>query len=421
MKIKESLNVTFDKTPPPSKTSPLVDDDLDEEEANKVTEKKNIENDIEDETLEVGEIVNIKESKNHPLDNVIGNLNQRTLRSQAQNQSNLFCFISTIEPKNVNEALKDESWIIVMQEELNQFITNDVWELVPHPKSRHIHEGRVVDPNFDDMVYIDFIFGMIGFNCLLTISEQIVPRFLLEFYGQFRLDYNSEGQILEFSVPSRGLYQTTPPALDEIKLYVQVEREEPLTRIRHSQTINVAENKILTREITPIMKTWVEIICENVFCLGGNWDHVLACLCHMLYCIATSTKYYLAFFVAKRMELVTKQARLIIPYGRPSTVASSSSAFDHPSSSHHVDEDDDENKEGTSRTSTPSPIRYVNPLSNEIPQVFSNPSENEQTMQNLFTRQTEILNRQVQLRDEHRSGLRSIGKGIKNLWKGKKK
>ncbi|GJT33854.1 retrovirus-related pol polyprotein from transposon TNT 1-94 [Tanacetum coccineum] len=37
-KIKESLNVTFDETPPPSKTSPLVDDDLDEEEAIKVTE-----------------------------------------------------------------------------------------------------------------------------------------------------------------------------------------------------------------------------------------------------------------------------------------------------------------------------------------------------------------------------------------------
>ncbi|GJT83371.1 retrovirus-related pol polyprotein from transposon TNT 1-94 [Tanacetum coccineum] len=30
-KIEESLNVTFDETPPPSKTSPLVDDDLDEE------------------------------------------------------------------------------------------------------------------------------------------------------------------------------------------------------------------------------------------------------------------------------------------------------------------------------------------------------------------------------------------------------
>nr|GEY18827.1 retrovirus-related Pol polyprotein from transposon TNT 1-94 [Tanacetum cinerariifolium] len=61
-------------------TSPLVDDDLDEEEAIKVTKKKIIKNDIEDETLEIDEIVNIKKSKNHPLENVIGNLNQRTLR-----------------------------------------------------------------------------------------------------------------------------------------------------------------------------------------------------------------------------------------------------------------------------------------------------------------------------------------------------
>ncbi|GJT15348.1 retrovirus-related pol polyprotein from transposon TNT 1-94 [Tanacetum coccineum] len=129
MKIKESLNVTFDETPPPYKTSPLVDDYLDEGEEIKITEKKNLENHIEDETFEIDEVVNIKESRNHPLENVLGNLNQRTLRSQAQNQSNFFCFISTIEPKNVNEALKDESWIIAMQEELNHFVANDVWEL----------------------------------------------------------------------------------------------------------------------------------------------------------------------------------------------------------------------------------------------------------------------------------------------------
>ncbi|GJV14065.1 hypothetical protein Tco_1359388 [Tanacetum coccineum] len=81
-KVKESLNVTFDETPPPSKTSPLVDDDLDEEEAIRVTEKKNLENDIVNKTLEIDEIVDIKESRNYPLENVIGNLNQRTLRSQ---------------------------------------------------------------------------------------------------------------------------------------------------------------------------------------------------------------------------------------------------------------------------------------------------------------------------------------------------
>nr|GEX63922.1 uncharacterized mitochondrial protein AtMg00810-like [Tanacetum cinerariifolium] len=71
--------MTFDETPPPSKISPLVDDGLDEEESIKVIEKKNLENNIVDETLEIDELVNIKESRNHPLENVIGNLNQRTL------------------------------------------------------------------------------------------------------------------------------------------------------------------------------------------------------------------------------------------------------------------------------------------------------------------------------------------------------
>ncbi|GJV88070.1 retrovirus-related pol polyprotein from transposon TNT 1-94 [Tanacetum coccineum] len=96
-KIEESLNVTFDETPPPSKTSSLVDDELNEEEAIKFIEKKNLENDIEDETLKIDKIVNIKESRNHPLEN-----------------------------------------IVAMQEELNQFIANEVSELVPQPRNMTI-------------------------------------------------------------------------------------------------------------------------------------------------------------------------------------------------------------------------------------------------------------------------------------------
>ncbi|GJT83073.1 hypothetical protein Tco_1057415 [Tanacetum coccineum] len=126
MKVKESLNVTFDESLPPTKLSPLVDDDVSEEEAIKNNIKVVNNNNIEDEYVEIDEVVNIKESKNHPLEQVIGNLNQRTLRSQAQNQSNFFCFISTIEPKNVNEDLGDESWVVAMQKELYQFIANDV-------------------------------------------------------------------------------------------------------------------------------------------------------------------------------------------------------------------------------------------------------------------------------------------------------
>ncbi|GKA13022.1 hypothetical protein Tco_0692568 [Tanacetum coccineum] len=79
--------------------------------------------------------------------------------------------------------------------------------------------------------------------------------------------------------------------------------------------------------------------------------------------------------------------------GRHST--SSSSAFDQPSSSHLNDDDDDGNDKGTSRASTPSPIRYVNSITNEVPQIFQNPPNIDPNMEPFYTRQTKIINRQV--------------------------
>ncbi|GJV74069.1 retrovirus-related pol polyprotein from transposon TNT 1-94 [Tanacetum coccineum] len=238
-------------------------------------------------------------SRNHPLENVIGNLNQRTLRSQAQNQSNFFCFISTIEPKNVNEALTDDSWIVVMQEELNQFIANDVWELVPQPRNitiigtkwvfrNKLYENDIVSRNKARLVaqgynqqegidydetyalvarlesirillayacaldfklfqmdvkhaflnsfineevyvaqplgFIDFekpdhvyklkkaLYGLkqtrkacfVEFECLLEISDQICPRFILEFYSQYQINYSDEGEMfIEFVIQNQ--------------------------------------------------------------------------------------------------------------------------------------------------------------------------------------------------------------------------
>ena len=44
--------------------------------------------------------------------------------------------VSQIEPKSVEEALQDDQWCIAMQEELNQFERNDVWELIPRDDSQ---------------------------------------------------------------------------------------------------------------------------------------------------------------------------------------------------------------------------------------------------------------------------------------------
>ena len=216
------------------------------------------------------------------------------------------------------------------------------------------------------------------------------------------------------------------------------------------------------------MKPWEEIIRDNVFCLGGNRDHVPSCLSLMLYCIATTTPFNLAYFMVKRMEYVRDRPSLLLPYGmlltrvfnsiirenpelrdgsyvmyprvmNPLTAhverkvrkdrgtrrsmfgQSSSSTPNQRSSSHHNDENEVGNDEETSRVSTPSPTRYVNSLTDEIPCVFENPPDIDPSLEPLYSRQTEILNRQIQIRDEHQGGLRSIGKGIRNLLGKKKK
>ncbi|GJX83145.1 hypothetical protein Tco_0332626 [Tanacetum coccineum] len=92
----------------PTKTSPLEDDDLVEEEAIEVNKTKSLGNDLEDKSLENNEIINIKELKSHPLDNVIGNLNQRTLRSQAQDKS-IFIVFFHHRTANSNDALQDDN------------------------------------------------------------------------------------------------------------------------------------------------------------------------------------------------------------------------------------------------------------------------------------------------------------------------
>ena len=64
---------------------------------------------------------------NHPQDQIIGNpSNGLRTRSSLRNICNNLAFISQIEPKNINDALDYENWMIVMQEELNQFERSEV-------------------------------------------------------------------------------------------------------------------------------------------------------------------------------------------------------------------------------------------------------------------------------------------------------
>ncbi|GKF87613.1 hypothetical protein Tco_0258490, partial [Tanacetum coccineum] len=75
-----------------------------------------------------------KWTKDHPLENVIISPSRRvSTRYQLQNEA-MFCyfdtFLTSIEPKNYKEALKESCWIEAIQEELNEFERLEVWELV---------------------------------------------------------------------------------------------------------------------------------------------------------------------------------------------------------------------------------------------------------------------------------------------------
>nr|GEY75141.1 ribosomal protein L7Ae/L30e/S12e/Gadd45 [Tanacetum cinerariifolium] len=63
------------------------------------------------------------------------------------------------------------------------------------------------------------------------------------------------------------------------------------------------------------MRRWEELICENVFGLGGNRDHLPNCLAHMLYCIVYEEQYNLAYFFVKRIKSARPNLTENLPYG----------------------------------------------------------------------------------------------------------
>ncbi|GJY98320.1 retrovirus-related pol polyprotein from transposon TNT 1-94 [Tanacetum coccineum] len=78
-----------------------------------------------------------KRTKDHPLDNIIGELERPiSTRLQLYEQA-LFCyynaFLTSVEPKNYKDALTQARWIEALQEELNEFEHLEVWKLIPHP------------------------------------------------------------------------------------------------------------------------------------------------------------------------------------------------------------------------------------------------------------------------------------------------
>ncbi|GKA16912.1 hypothetical protein Tco_0696749 [Tanacetum coccineum] len=186
-------------------------------------------------------------------------------------------------------------------------------------KNRCIHEGRVVDQLYFKSNSIEQMFTNIRFNCLFEINEPIVPRFILDFYSQvkvqtdehdyllisfmiqhefitlslsqfgqiLRIPYNGQAVFtnewdLAYSQETKGPYHTYLPIPDDIHRFLQLERVE-LNRVIKSQNVVLTPNQILTKELRQDMRRWEELIRENVFGLGWQTGTMFRLvLAHML-------------------------------------------------------------------------------------------------------------------------------------------
>nr|GEW54584.1 retrovirus-related Pol polyprotein from transposon TNT 1-94 [Tanacetum cinerariifolium] len=88
-----------------------------------------------------------KWTKDHPLHKIIGD-SKSSVRTRGQLANS--CLLSSIEPANVAEALRDDDWVSAMQEELDQFARLKVWRLVPRPEGKTVIKTKRIFKNKKD-------------------------------------------------------------------------------------------------------------------------------------------------------------------------------------------------------------------------------------------------------------------------------
>ncbi|GJR81360.1 putative ribonuclease H-like domain-containing protein [Tanacetum coccineum] len=79
---------------------------------------------------------NTRIHKDHPIDNVIGEVQSTVQTRRMSKPTSEQGFLSDIEPTSIAKALSDSSWVEAMQEELLQFKLQQVWILVDLPNGK---------------------------------------------------------------------------------------------------------------------------------------------------------------------------------------------------------------------------------------------------------------------------------------------
>ena len=135
--IEETTHIVFDESR--NLEEPNIFEDEIEDNSQKI-DRLNLEENVEENLERENPLPrDLRFSKNHPRELIIGEPSEGVRTRRGLNKEvNHSAFISTIEPTNIDQALSDEFWILAMQEELNQFVRNKVWELTTRPKDQSV-------------------------------------------------------------------------------------------------------------------------------------------------------------------------------------------------------------------------------------------------------------------------------------------
>ncbi|GJZ77913.1 hypothetical protein Tco_0642585 [Tanacetum coccineum] len=148
-------------------------------------------------------------------------------------------------------------------------MSNALRDIYKTLESRYAHEGRTIDPSFYNDLCDDSVskFIAIGFDCLLTLDEEMYPR----------------------------------------TIYEKVDKE--------GNTIYKFPNQIETNELSDHLRPCELFIRENVYFAIGNRDHTQAVIALMLYCLENGQPFNPSYFIVRRMYFFRDRKDKVLPYG----------------------------------------------------------------------------------------------------------
>ncbi|GJW34791.1 retrovirus-related pol polyprotein from transposon TNT 1-94 [Tanacetum coccineum] len=242
MKVEEFLNVTFDETPPPSKTSPLEDDDLVEEEAIEVSKTRPLGNNLEDNSLENNEIINIKESKSHPLENVIV-------------------------PNPMDTTIIGTKWAFRNKLDKNGVVSRNKARLVAQGYNQQ--EGIHYDKTYATVARLESIRIFLAYACALDFKlfqMDVKSAFLNGFINEEVyvaqplgfIDFAKPNHVYRLKKALYGFKQAPKAWYDRLKAFL----------IKHDYTMGMVDNTLFTKKKDPnliIVQIYVDdIIFESI-------------------------------------------------------------------------------------------------------------------------------------------------------------